>query len=168
MSDDLRDEPVAAADEPEAVKPEAPLPKAFIGGLSEKITDKDLRRAFEDFGCVEATVMMDKFTDRSRGFGFAIFEDEQGLETAIKERHDSTLDDRKISVRKAVPQSQCKPGTPGGAIGRRDGGRDYRRDGHRGYERDSRGPYGGYESRGYDRDRYDPRDRYDRGGYEPR
>lgn len=134
--------------------------KAFVGGLSDRFNDADLKKAFRDYGVVEAVVQMDKFTGRSRGFGFVIFEDEAGLLKAIQEVHDSLLDDRKVSVRRAVPQNQCRPGQP---IGRRD---------DRGSDRygDRRsGRYGGdrYDSRDRGYDRYD-RDRYDRGRYDDR
>ncbi len=45
--------------------------KIFVGNLSREVMDEDLRQAFEAFGKVEsATVVKDKFSGESRGFGF--------------------------------------------------------------------------------------------------
>lgn len=56
--------------------------------------------------------MMDRLTGRSRGFGFVWFRDKRGMDTAIERMHNSELDGRRISVAKAVPQSETAPGTP--------------------------------------------------------
>merc|ERR1712188_320709 len=59
--------------------------KAFIGGLAWSVSNDELREHFEKFGVVSAMVSRDKFTDRSRGFGFVVFETEAGREDAIAE-----------------------------------------------------------------------------------
>jgi hypothetical protein len=69
--------------------------KLFIGGLSWDTTDDGLRHYFEKFGkVVEATIMRDRFTGRSRGFGFVIFEDEETTVQVSKASH--TLDGRQV------------------------------------------------------------------------
>lgn len=63
--------------------------------------------------------MVDRHTGRSRGFGFVTFDKMADGEAAIKAIHDSEFDGRKVSVTKAIPQSQTAPGTPASMIGRR-------------------------------------------------
>ena len=115
-----------------------------------------------------ASVMLDKMTGRSRGFGFVSFASEEELAQAVKAMHDSDLDGRKISCTKAVPQSETAPGTPASALAgvpgaprgaRYGGGSDRYRD--RGYDRGMDRP----PPRGYAPSRYDDRRGYDRGGY---
>ena len=129
---------------------------------------------FTEFNPTDASVMLDKHTHRSRGFGFVWFADEASREAAIDKHHGTELEGRKISVTKAIPQSQTAPGTPADALRRghtvpRDQGRVHRNGGDRDRGRDrrydSRG--GGGYNREYSRDRDDRgrdyyRDSYDR------
>ncbi|XP_078447279.1 glycine-rich RNA-binding protein RZ1A-like isoform X2 [Wolffia australiana] len=93
--------------------------RCFVGGLSWSTTDRDLKDAFEKFGRVtEARVVMDKFSGRSRGFGFVTFDDEKSMEDAIDDMNGVDLDGRSITVNKAQPQ----PGGGGGGGGGRRGG----------------------------------------------
>ena len=76
--------------------------KLFIGGLSWNTNDAELQTAFEACGSVvEAKVVTDRDTGRSRGFGFVTFADEQGAQRAIEELNNSTLDGRSIRVDQA-------------------------------------------------------------------
>ncbi|KAJ0976623.1 hypothetical protein J5N97_012097 [Dioscorea zingiberensis] len=79
--------------------------RCFIGGLSWSTSDKGLREAFEKFGrLTEAKVVVDKFSGRSRGFGFITFDDEKAMEDAIEAMNGIDLDGRSITVDKAQPQ----------------------------------------------------------------
>ena len=78
--------------------------------------------AFEKYRPVEARVMLDRITNRSRGFGFVTFNDKSQMEKAVAEMHEANIENRKISVTKAIPQSETAPGTPAAALAR--GGRD--------------------------------------------
>ncbi|KAH7680698.1 heterogeneous nuclear ribonucleoprotein G protein [Dioscorea alata] len=101
--------------------------RCFIGGLSWSTSDKGLREAFEKFGrLTEAKVVVDKFSGRSRGFGFITFVDEKAMEDAIEAMNGIDLDGRSITVDKAQPQGS---------------GRD--RDYDRGRDRDRGRDYGG-------------------------
>ena len=112
-----------------------------------------------------AAVMLDKMTNRSRGFGFVTFDTEKDLMDSIASMHDSDLDGRKISCTKAIPQSETAPGTPASALAgtlrgsSRYGSLERSRD--RAYDRLDRPPPRGYSARAYD----DRRGGYDRGGY---
>ncbi|CAA6668463.1 unnamed protein product [Spirodela intermedia] len=78
--------------------------RCFIGGLSWSTTDRGLKDAFEKFGNVtEAKVVMDRFSGRSRGFGFVTFDDRKAMEEAIEEMNGMDLDGRSITVNKAQP-----------------------------------------------------------------
>lgn len=126
---------------------------------------------FRDYDAVGARVQLDKATGRSRGFGFVMFADEKALKAACAAMHQTEMDGRKISVTRAIPQSETVPGTPAAALnaGRRGGapyggggGRGgYGGDRYGGYGGGGRGGYGGGYAGGYGAPpRYD-----DRGGY---
>jgi cold-inducible RNA-binding protein len=90
--------------------------KLFIGGLSWDTTDTSLAQAFESFGnVVEAKVITDRETGRSRGFGFVTFEDESSATDAIAAMDGQMIDGRTVKVNVAQERS-------GGGGGRRGGG----------------------------------------------
>lgn len=105
--------------------------RCFVGGLSWSTSDKVLREEFDRFGgLIDAKVVVDRETGRSRGFGFVTFNDRQSMEDAIEKMRGIELDGRNITVEKAQPQGQGRD---------RDGGRDRDRGRDRGRDRD----YGG-------------------------
>lgn len=67
--------------------------------------------------------MLDKISGRSRGFGFVIFENKEDMDECIAKLHGTELEGRKISVTRAIPQSEIAPGAPAPSGGYR-GGRD--------------------------------------------
>mmetsp|Transcript_32082 Transcript_32082/g.90972 ORF Transcript_32082/g.90972 Transcript_32082/m.90972 type:complete len:325 (-) Transcript_32082:72-1046(-) len=143
-----------------------PEHKVFVGGISWQLDDKELAEVFEKYHPSGAQVMKDKFTNRSRGFGFVWFLNAEDKDAAIADLHKQMVGGREISVTSAIPQSQTAPGTPAAALGgagRRGGdraygnryadrgrygdrGTDYRSSYDRGYGGGSRG-YGGYDRR---------------------
>ncbi|PWA48216.1 glycine-rich RNA-binding protein RZ1A [Artemisia annua] len=79
--------------------------RCFIGGLSWSTDDRALKDAFSKFGrLLDAKVVVDKESDRSRGFGFVTFEDKHAMEDAIEAMNGVDLDGRNITVDKAQPQ----------------------------------------------------------------
>lgn len=79
--------------------------RCFIGGLAWSTSDRRLKDAFEKYGkLVEAKVVVDKFSGRSRGFGFVTFDDKEAMEEAIEAMNGIDLDGRTITVDKAQPQ----------------------------------------------------------------
>lgn len=76
--------------------------KLFVGGLSWNTDDALLRQSFERFGNVlDARVILDRETGRSRGFGFVTFGDDDAAMSAISAMDGTTLDGRNIRVNEA-------------------------------------------------------------------
>lgn len=95
--------------------------KLFIGGLSYGTDDQSLNDAFSAFGeVVEARVITDRDTGRSRGFGFVNFTSEESASSAVSSMDGQELNGRNIRVSYATDRSQ------GGGGGGFSGG--YRRD----------------------------------------
>lgn len=104
--------------------------KLFVGGLSWDTTDAKLSEFFSQAGkVVSATVVTDKYTGKSRGFGFVEMSDEEA-EKAKKELNGKTLDGRTIIVNDAKPQERKDSGYSGN-FKRTGGGRDRRSQGSR-------------------------------------
>ena len=95
--------------------------KLFIGSLAWATDSSSLQAAFERFGEIEeATVISDRETGRSRGFGFVTFTDEGPTQQAISEMNGTELDGRPIVVNEA--KEQAPRGGGGGYRGSNDGG----------------------------------------------
>lgn len=78
--------------------------KLFVGNLDYTVTSDDLRSAFSQAGTVvDAVVIMDKMTGRSRGFGFIEMSSDEEAKEAIKKLDQSELKGRKINVNEAKP-----------------------------------------------------------------
>ncbi|KAH1031800.1 hypothetical protein J1N35_043974 [Gossypium stocksii] len=106
--------------------------RCFIGNLSWATTDSGLKDAFEKFGnLLDAKVAVDKFSGRSRGFGFVSFDDKAAMEEAIEAMNGMDLDGRNITVDKAKPHQGSVRDSDGDRS--RDHGRDHDRDRNRGY-----------------------------------
>ena len=92
--------------------------KLFVGGLSFSTSHERLREAFAAVGSVEsASVVTDRDTGRSRGFGFVEMATPEEAEQAISRLNGTNLDGRTIQVEKAKA-----PGTGGGGDRRGGGG----------------------------------------------
>lgn len=81
--------------------------KLYIGGLSYSTTNDGLRSAFAQAGNVtSATVIMDKMTGRSRGFGFVEMASDEEAQAAIQLWDGKELEGRRIKVNEARPMEQ--------------------------------------------------------------
>ena len=81
--------------------------KLFVGSLSWNIDDRALREAFAPHGEItEATVITDRDSGRSRGFGFVTFADDEAAEKAITALNQTELDGRTIKVDVAQERSR--------------------------------------------------------------
>lgn len=79
--------------------------KLFVGGLPFATTDDELQAAFAEFGeVVSATVVKDRETGRSKGFGFVEFSNDEEGKTAQSKLDGSSLGGRNISVSEARPK----------------------------------------------------------------
>jgi len=93
----------------------------YVGSLSYKVAEEDLRKEFEGFGQVESVnIIKDRYSGESRGFGFVEMPNKDEAQSAIEGLNGRELKGRKINVNEARPHSE---GYRGG--GRRGGGRRY-------------------------------------------
>jgi cold-inducible RNA-binding protein len=96
--------------------------KLFVGNLSFNTTENDLQDAFAAHGTVlQANLMTDRATGRSRGFGFVTMSSEQEAETAINGLNGASLDGRALTVNVAKPREERAGGGGGGGGGGRGG-----------------------------------------------
>lgn len=103
--------------------------KLYVGNLSYHTTESELRDLFATVGEVQsATVVTDRDTGRSRGFGFIEMASEQAAREAIRQLNGKTVDDREIQVNEARPREDRGPRREGGGGSRRGGGGGRRRD----------------------------------------
>ena len=92
----------------------------YVGNLSHQVTEEDLRQAFESFGKVEsATIIKDKFSGESRGFGFVEMPSKAEARSAIDGLNGTELKERTINVNEARPRSEGNRGRGGRGGGRR-------------------------------------------------
>ena len=90
--------------------------KVFVGGMSWNTDSEGLRQAFERFGeVVDARVITDRDTGRSRGFGFVTFETDESAAEAISAMDGQDLDGRTVKVNEA--QEKPRGGGRGGPRG---------------------------------------------------
>lgn len=93
--------------------------KLYVGGLSYDTTQDSLKETFSQAGTVESAVIVtDKFSGRSRGFGFVEMSTEDEARKAIEMFNDKELDGRTIKVNEARPLEDRPPRRGGGGFGR--------------------------------------------------
>lgn len=93
----------------------------YAGNLAYTATDDDLRTAFEQYGKVErVSVIIDRLTGRSRGFGFVEMSNDDEAKAAIAGLHDVEIKGRKMLVREAEPRPPRREGGGRGDRPRRD------------------------------------------------
>ena len=89
--------------------------KLYVGNLSFDTSESDLRSAFEAHGTVDSVaVVADKFTGRSRGFGFVEMNNAEEAKAAMSELNEKELDGRKLNVNEARPREDNRGGGGGG------------------------------------------------------
>ena len=97
--------------------------KLFVGNLSFNTTENDLQDAFAAFGTVtETNLMMDRMTNRPRGFGFVTMSSAEEAQKAIDGLNGKDMDGRALTVNVAKPREERPPGGGGGGGGRREYG----------------------------------------------
>jgi cold-inducible RNA-binding protein len=81
--------------------------KLYVGNISYKFTDEQLKQLFEEVGPVtSATIIMDKFSGRSKGFGFVEFEKDEDADAAIEKFNGQEVDGRALNVNVARPPKE--------------------------------------------------------------
>jgi RNA recognition motif-containing protein len=98
--------------------------KIYVGNLSFNTSESELQGFFEPYGAVDSTkIIVDQFTNRSRGFGFVEMSNrEEGLR-AIQELDSKDLGGRSLKVNEARPKTDSGNGRRGGGGGGGGGGR---------------------------------------------
>ena len=95
--------------------------KLFVGNLSFNTTENDLQDAFAAYGSVtEANLMMDRMSNRPRGFGFVTMSTAEEAQKAIEGLNGRELDGRALTVNVARPREERSGGGGGGGGGRRE------------------------------------------------
>jgi len=93
----------------------------YVGNLSYDLSEEDLRRAFEAFGQVSsATIVKDKYSGRSKGFGFVEMPSAEEARSAIDQLNGKELKGRTLNVNEARPRPEG--GRGGGGRGFEGGG----------------------------------------------
>ena len=100
--------------------------KIYVGNLSYEVTEEDLQLAFKPFGQVDsATIIKDKYSGQSKGFGFVEMASKAEGQSAIDGLNGKELKGRAINVNEARPRTESRGGRGGGyGGGRRDQGGD--------------------------------------------
>lgn len=90
--------------------------KIYIGNLEYGVTEDDLRKAIEEKGvtATDVKIIMDKYTGRSKGFGFAEFETEEDAQKAIDALNGQDLNGRALKVNKAQKMKPRRDNFGGG------------------------------------------------------
>jgi len=101
----------------------------FVAKLNFDTREDELQGAFESFGAVDSVkIIMDKFTGRSKGYGFVEMPNDDEALAAIEDLNEAELDGRTIVVKKAQPREKSDfnrgGGNRGGGGFNRGGGRD--------------------------------------------
>jgi len=115
----------------------------YVGNLSREVTEDELRKAFEAFGQVTtASIIKDRYSGESRGFGFIEMATKTEAQAAITGLNGTSLKERTLSV------SEARPRTEGGGRGGGGGGGSYGRGGGGGGSYGRGGGGGGSGGRG--------------------
>ncbi|MFN7730778.1 MAG: RNA recognition motif domain-containing protein [Pirellula sp.] len=95
----------------------------YVGNLSFKATESDVRTAFEQYGEVSrVSIIVDRETNRSRGFAFVEMPNSDEAAAAIENLNDATVVDRRISCNEARERESRPSGGGGGRSGGGGGG----------------------------------------------
>jgi len=82
----------------------------YVGNLPYSVTDEDLRAAFAAFGAVSsAKIIMDRYSGRSKGFGFVEMDNDAEAEEAIKSLDNTDMQGRNLRVNQAKPRTDRPP-----------------------------------------------------------
>ena len=101
--------------------------KVYVGNLPFSVGQEELKELFAEFGEItEATIISDKFSGRSTGFGFVTFATKEEAEKAVAEMNDKEMQGRQLKVSIAKPMDPDRP-RPERSFGNRSGGSGFNR-----------------------------------------
>jgi len=79
----------------------------YVGNLSFKVREDDLRKVFEEYGELSSVkIITDKYSGKSKGFGFVVMDNEEEAKAAIEELNGSEVGEREIVVNEAKPKRE--------------------------------------------------------------
>jgi len=78
--------------------------KLYIGNLSWDIDEEGFKKLFSDYNVSEAALIKDKFSGKSKGFGFVTIDDDEEAKKVISEFNDKEVEGRKLKVSEARPK----------------------------------------------------------------
>ena len=123
--------------------------KLYVGNLTYSVNESDLEALFSEFGTVQsAQIIVDRDTNRSKGFGFVEMGSDAEAQAAIDGLHDQEHNGRRLTVNEAKPRED-RGGGGGGGRGGYGGGGGSGGGGRGGYGGGSGGGYGGGSGGGY-------------------
>ncbi|MCD4770195.1 MAG: RNA-binding protein [Bacteroidales bacterium] len=78
----------------------------YVGNLAYSIEENDLKEIFQEFGEIESVkIITDKYSGRSKGFGFVVMESDDEAKAAIENLNGKVVDNREITVNEARPRN---------------------------------------------------------------
>lgn len=81
--------------------------KVYVGNLPWSVTKEKLEELFKEFGNIEeAVVITDKFSGRSKGFGFVTYSEDASADQAIEKMNEKEVEGRKLKVNEAKPREE--------------------------------------------------------------
>jgi RNA recognition motif-containing protein len=84
--------------------------KVYVGNLPFSVGQNELKELFSEFGEItEATIIIDKFSNRSKGFGFVTFANKEDAEKAVESMNDKEVQGRQLKVSIAKPIDPDRP-----------------------------------------------------------
>jgi RNA recognition motif-containing protein len=100
----------------------------YVANIPFKATEEELKGLFEEFGEVSsAKIILDKFTQRSRGFGFIEMKDDSAARQAVNDLNGADFMGKNLVVNEARPRTDAPRGGGGGGGNRGGGGGGYNR-----------------------------------------
>ncbi len=90
----------------------------YVGNLAHDVNEEDLQEAFKEFGqLTSATIIKDKFSGKSRGFGFVEMPGKAEAQSAIDGLNGKELKGKRLSINEARPREEHRGGGGGGRFG---------------------------------------------------
>jgi RNA recognition motif-containing protein len=79
----------------------------YVGNLDYKVEEADLKKVFEEYGAITSSkIITDKYTGRSKGFGFVAMENQAEAKHAIEELNGASYENRTMVVNEARPKKE--------------------------------------------------------------